>query len=80
MDKLREQIARKLWDMSSCMSMESCEIITDAILALLQPRMLSKDEAKVLYDSFWNESVRRYLRVDPHNPLLTKLKLIQEEE
>ena len=76
---IREQIARKLWDMSSCMSMESCEIITDAILALLQPRMLTKDEAETLQVCFENESGRRYGKVNQAAPILTKLKLIQEE-
>ena len=77
MDKLREQIARKLWDMSSCMSMESCEIITDAILALLQPRMLSKDEATSIYELITCGGV-----MDGGNfvnTALAKLKLIQEE-
>ena len=51
----------------------------DFALALLQLRMLSKDEAKELHICFEIESFRRYGEVNEEAPILAKLKLIQEE-
>ena len=82
MDKLREQIA-KIICRSKCLAHnDNCQCSTgaaDAILALLQPRMLTKDEAETLQVCFENESGRRYGKVNQAAPILTKLKLIQEE-
>ena len=78
MNKLREQIADKMWNMAY-MSKEDCGAIADAIIALLQRRMLTKDEAETLQVCFENESGRRYGKVNQAAPILTKLKLIQEE-
>ena len=76
MNKLREQIADKMWNMAY-MSKEDCGAIADAIIALLQRRMLTKDEAGKLLDYFnptdeWSPGGFR--------DVLAKLKLIQEED
>ena len=82
MNKLREQIITLLCKRCICdgecsneMCLRNQGITADAIIALLQPRMLTKDEAEHL------------LELIPYSPACddclkatAKLKLIQEED
>ena len=85
MDKLREQIA-KIICRSKCLAHnDNCQCSTetaDAILALLQLRMLSKDEAEKALEIFgeagYTESHMSCQCLNHRT--IAKLKLIQEED
>ena len=84
MNKLREQIAELLnkseCDCSICMHRHFK--VAEAIIALLHPRMLTKDEARLarlaLVDAGYAESFMGCRC--PEHTLMAKLKRIQEEE
>ena len=93
MNKLREQIAQKLpkpncvgceyecGKLTGCLALEKT---ADAIIALLQPRMLSKDEVELIHQMLRLENVQMNLgdwaSFDTLFDKVAKLKLIQEED
>ena len=86
MNKLREQIAQRLRKYKGACECEGCVadslVEADAILALLQPRLLTKDEAWLarlaLVDAGYAESFMGCRC--PEHTLMAKLKAIQEED
>ena len=86
MNKLREQIAELLnkseCDCSICMHRHFK--VADAILALLQPRLLTKDEVELIHQMLRLENVQMNLgdwaSFDTLFDKVAKLKLIQEED
>ena len=88
MDKLREQIA-KIICRSKCLAHnDNCQCSTgaaDAILALLQPRMLTKDEAiccmgESCVGCSYHHNYPESKCIEVTQSARAKLKLIQEEE